>query len=355
MSSCKILPLFLLLGLFSPLAALAQSYDASPGAARITVCNKGQIPINVAVGTMAVVLVAHELDVEAWKTINPGGCALVYYSTLELRSYLGFGFYDAHGRLIAGHAARLPDFGVFSILGQPIVGPASDRFCVREKSGVSYRIAEHAALNCATFRVNANDPGGYISIRTALVVTPRNRECVSLYGGAVVNCNFGDYYLDVTATPASEEIQIAGRTGPDQEPVGAASSGPTARDQIMQQLANSASEESKKLAREKAEADAEGRARAEASVHGSICVPNDLLAEWKSPPPGGKMEKFQQQLKASLRERAKLQHYDQTKWFTVDSGRYRSWNLNAPFQTFVTATDGGSCSTGQQEYLALTP
>ena len=339
----------------SPIAALAQSYEASAGVARVTVCNRGQIPINVIKGTQALQLVGHDLDVVAWKPVNPKNCTLIYYDAFEPRTYIGFGFYNSQGRLIAGHAARLPDFGYFSILGTPILGPASDRFCVHEKDGVSYRIAEHAALNCATFRTDANDPGGYISFPTTLEMSPRIRECVSLYGGASVNCNFGDYYLDVTATPTSAEIQITGRTGPDEPPVDTASSGPSTRDQILRQLAIAAADENQKRAREKAQVDAEAKARSEQSLRGSICVPDDLLAEWNSPPPGGKMETLQKQLKASLRERAKLQHYDQTKWFTVDASGYRAWNLKVPFQTFLTATDGGSCSSGQHEYLPLTP
>jgi hypothetical protein len=355
--STSIFVLAITINLLLPVAALAQSYDAVAGVARVTVCDKGQIPINVIAGTRALTLqlVGNDLDVVAWKPINPGKCALVYYNAGEPRSYLGFGFYDSHGRFVAGHAAQLPDFGVFSILGTPILGPATDRFCVREKDGASYRIAEHAMLNCATFRTGANDPGGYISFPTTLEINPRVRECNSLYGGAVVNCVFGDYYLDVTATAISEEIQIAGRTEPDGQSVATASDGPSAADQIKQQLAIAIAQESQRAAHEKAEADAGANARAEATLRGSICVPDDLLAEWTTPPPGGKMATFQQQLKESLRERAKLQHYDQTKWFTVDSGRYRSWNLSAPFQTFVTATDGGSCASGHHEYLPLTP
>jgi hypothetical protein len=340
---------------FRPIVALAQSYDPGPGVARITVCNKGQIVINVVKGTKALQLVGNDFDVEGWKALNSGACGLIYYFyNMEPRTYIGIGFYDSKGRFVAGHASQLPDFGVFSILGTPILAPASDRFCVRERSGVSYRVAEHAALNCATFRANANDPGGYILFTTTLQMNPRVMECTSLYGGAVNNCSYGDYYLDVTATAASEEIRISGRMGQDGQSVGTASNGPSARYQIAHQVAVSIAEDNQRRAREKAQADAEVRARAEAAARGSICVPNDLLTEWNNPPPGGKMATFQQQLKDSLRERAKLQHYDQTKWFSVDSARYRSWNLTAPFQTFVTATDGGSCASGQHEYLPLT-
>jgi hypothetical protein len=68
------------------------------------------------------------------------------------------------------------------------------------------------------------------------------------------------------------------------------------------------------------------------------------------------MDALQRQLKASLRERAKLAHYDQTKWMTVDSRVYATWNPTGPFRGVVTATDGGSCAIGGHlEFLALTP
>ena len=113
-------------------------------------------------------------------------------------------------------------------------------------------------------------------------------------------CSFGDFYLDITATPASPEIHIAGRIG-------------------------------------------------------KVCVPDDLLAQWRNPPPGSKMEAFQNQLKASLRARATLRGFDQTKWMTVDSDIYSIWNPSGRFPRVVTATDGGSCAVGHHEVLALSP
>jgi hypothetical protein len=92
-------------------------------------------------------------------------------------------------------------------------------------------------------------------------------------------------------------------------------------------------------------------------VRGNICVPDELLGEWNSPPAGGKMELLKRQLTESLRERAKLRGYDQTKWFTVDSSSYSNWNPPRSFQAagVVTATDGGSCSFGHRQFLGLTP
>jgi hypothetical protein len=47
--------------------------------------------------------------------------------------------------------------------------------------------------------------------------------------------------------------------------------------------------------------------------------------------------------------------YDQTKWMTVDSRIYSTWNPAGPFRGVVTATDGGSCAVGHHEFLALAP
>lgn len=99
----------------------------------------------------------------------------------------------------------------------------------------------------------------------------------------------------------------------------------------------------------------QAKARAEASQRGSICVSDDLLAEWRNPPPGGKMEALKHQLTESLRERATLRGFDQTKWMTVYSNGYATWKPTDPFRGVVKATDGGSCAVGHLEYLPLAP
>ena len=125
--------------------------------------------------------------------------------------------------------------------------------------------------------------------------------------------------------------------------------------QVLQQLANAGAERNKRLAQEQAEAAAQAQAQAKASFGSNVCVPDDLLAEWRNPPPGSKMEALQRELKASLRERAQSPRYDQSKWMTVDSSSYSTWNPAGRFRGVVTATDGGSCAVGHREFLALTP
>jgi hypothetical protein len=97
------------------------------------------------------------------------------------------------------------------------------------------------------------------------------------------------------------------------------------------------------------------KARAEASLRGNICVPDELLAEWRNPPPGSKMEALKTHLKASLKERATLRGFDQTKWMTVIAAGLPNWNPRAGFRGVVIATDGGSCASGQHAFLDLTP
>jgi hypothetical protein len=356
---CKpiVLLSLLVLALLSPAASFAQGIRS--GEATLTVCNKGQIPINVVRATGATQLFSHDIDVVAWTHIDPGGCYQVYSGVGDpntgsgtARSYIGFGFYNSLGQLIAGHAAHLPDFDIIDF-GTPVLAPANERFCVRA-TGVRYRIAEHAALDCTAFRSGANDPGGYSSFTTTLQIIPRPMKC-NFSNGGVANCLFGDYFLDVTATPASDEIRITGRIGQEQQPD--QSTGSSVANQVTQQLATAAAEQGRRLAEEQAAAQAESKAWAEASVRGSVCVPDELLAEWNNPPPAGKMELLKRQLTDSLRERAKLRGYDQTKWFTVDSSSYSAWSPPRAFQAagVVAATAGGSCASGHHEFLSLTP
>ncbi len=237
---------------FAPLPLLAQQPMTD---ATLTVCNKGQININVVVGTQAALpLFNHDLIVAGWTSIEPGACRQVYHDAAVPgyatdRAYVGFGFLDPRGQLIAGHASRLPDLGTFSF-GTPVLTAAGDRFCVRRTSAFEYRIAEHAQLNCATFRAGANDPGGYTSFPTALEIQPLALAC------AQFSCSYGYYSLDVTATRANPEIQITGRIG-DQPDQSAGSGGPGVGTQILQQLAKAAAEQGQKLAQERAAAAAQ--------------------------------------------------------------------------------------------------
>jgi hypothetical protein len=103
------------------------------------------------------------------------------------------------------------------------------------------------------------------------------------------------------------------------------------------------------------DAAAQASAQAQARAQVSICVPGDLVLEWNNPPAGGKMEDFQRQLKANLSEWAKLPQVDLTKWLTVDSRTYSTWNPAVPVRSVATFIEGGRCAVGRHEFLALNP
>lgn len=323
--------------------------------ATVTVCNQGQININVVIGTEAPLpLFDHNLDVVAWLSIKPRECQQVYHGVGDYDSgsgieysYLGFGFFNAQKQMTAGHAARLPDLGYFTHGGR-VLTAAGDHFCVRTSS-VRYTIPEHAPLDCATFRSGANDPGGYTSFPTVLKIMPRPWGC----DDRLHTCYSGDFYLDVTANPTSPEIQITGRVGDAEQPQQAAGAG--SGSPVLQQLANAVAEHNRQVAQERADAAAVAQAQAKAMQGSNVCVPEELLAEWKNPQPGSKMEAFKRDLKGSLRERASSIRYDQSKWMTINSSVYATWNPAGRFQGVVSATDGGSCAVGHPEFFPLTP
>ena len=92
-----------------------------------------------------------------------------------------------------------------------------------------------------------------------------------------------------------------------------------------------------------------------AEAGGSICVPDDLLAEWRNPPAGSKMAAFQRRLRNFPFFRGHAEAHDQTNWITVDSSMYSAWNPAGPFNGAITITAGGSCAVGHREFLTLNP
>ncbi len=99
---------------------------------------------------------------------------------------------------------------------------------------------------------------------------------------------------------------------------------------------------------------AQAKADAEARAGVYICVPDDLLAEWRNPAPDSKMAAFRHRI---LRDpffdgHADLPDKDKSNWITVHSSAYGNWSPGGPFHGAITITDGGSCAVGHREFLA---
>jgi len=324
------------------------------GDAFLTVCNKGSEQINVVVATRdSLWPVINSWDVSGWKIIAPGHCERVYNENLGLPAYIGFAFVDSQAHLTyAGHISQVPDFGLNGFTR--VLTKSDKRLCVHNQ-GMSYKVRNDPtpAVDCASFRSGGNDPGGYVPLASALYFAPNVSECHTVGFNNDVSCYGGDYYLNVKPTATDRELHasLGSESGSDQAP-----SGPTLGDRLMAQLGKAAAEEGKRLQEERAEQAVQEKARAEASVKQNVCISDDLTAEWRNPPAGGKMESLKRLLVQSLRERANTPSYDQTRWIFVDSRYYPAWVAGTSFRDLVYTGPGGNCGVGKhREILALTP
>jgi len=97
------------------------------------------------------------------------------------------------------------------------------------------------------------------------------------------------------------------------------------------------------------------KADAEAREGVNICVPDDLLAEWKNPPPGSKMVAFQRRLRTFSFFVGHAEAHDESSWITLNSNVFSTWNPTGPFNGVIKITDGGSCAVGHREFFPLKP
>lgn len=104
---------------------------------------------------------------------------------------------------------------------------------------------------------------------------------------------------------------------------------------------------------------AQAKADAEARAGVYICVPDDLLAEWRNPAPDSKMAAFQRKIRRNpfFDGHAELSDKDKSNWITVHSSAYANWSPTGPYNGAMlhgemTITDGGSCAVGHREFLA---
>ena len=103
----------------------------------------------------------------------------------------------------------------------------------------------------------------------------------------------------------------------------------------------------------------QAKADAEARAGVYICVPDELLAEWRNPAPDSKMAAFQRKIRRNpfFDGHAELPDKEKSDWITVHSGAYANWSPTGPYNgamlhSEMTITDGGSCAVGHREFLA---
>jgi len=300
-----------------------------------------------------------------WTQISPGTCEQVYHDTqtgnthAAQEAYIGFGFWDAQGRFVAGTVDSVPDFG--KIIVTRIVTKSDRKFCVSHNrlfyninDPAFYHTSDPTEANCATFSPGgvggvAND-GPFFSFAAALYFQPVTGSCVGQFNG----CQDADYVLNVAPGLNDRDGNLHASAGSSPNP----STGDAGPDWgAMLKAAAAAAAEDRRQSEEIRASDAvQARAQAQAAVKQNICLPDDFTTEWRNPPPGGKMDKLKRQLIASLRDRAAHPGgFDQTKWFAVDSTYYPEWDTDTFYKGF-SSQPPGSCDAGKHlEILPLTP
>jgi len=99
----------------------------------------------------------------------------------------------------------------------------------------------------------------------------------------------------------------------------------------------------------------QAKAQAEASEGMVVCIPDDLFADWKNPPPGSKMVAFQRRLRADSFFVGHSEVHDESTSITLNSGIFPTWNPTGPFNGVIKITDGTGCAGAHREFLALKP
>ncbi|HEY6618955.1 MAG TPA: hypothetical protein VIY68_05375 [Steroidobacteraceae bacterium] len=364
------------LGPAMPLHAQQQNIAGS----LLFVCNKGTVPVEL-------VAAIRKWDVLRgskyyWEingtTMAPQECS--YVKNLEgTPSYIAFGFTDSKGEWGSGSIAQVPDLGSVqkTLLGklEKILTGATKAMCARTDANY-YAMNDDFSTDCATLKLSGGQDAGhgpFLPLASALYFYPSAQLCDPQRA-----CEWTHYYLNIFPSATDRELHATRGTKSDADAATQSSSSGASQSSggagssqsngdaspglcgwvscsvlgdLRKGVQDAEAQRTQRLAQEQADA----AAQAQASLGSNVCVPDDLLAQWRNPPTGSKMEALQRELKASLRERAKSPRYDQSKWMTVDSSIYSTWNPAGPFRGVVTATDGGSCAVGHREFFALSP
>jgi hypothetical protein len=331
----------LCIGLLALLLSGSQARGDDDGDAYLTVCNKGNAPISVVVAVEPDVFFGKVLNVSGWTNISPGECAKVYQEPGGTPAYIGFGLADSQGHVVAGHIEIVPDLGILRF-GTKVLTKSHQRLCTRG-TALAYRIRTDPEPDCASFRYDRNDPGGYVSFQSALYFQPVAQKCSIEGFNNQVSCYGGEYYLNIKATAASREMlaSVGSENGREQK-----AAEPSLGDSIMQAIGKAAAEKRQE----------EERAQAEGRKKVTVCVPESLITEWRNPTPCSKMEKFKEHFKKALIIHGQNSSSDMTQYWWIDDRVYPTYDPATPMTKVVFFDRPGSCGrTGIRDSLTISP
>jgi hypothetical protein len=190
---------------------------------RLHVCNKGESPVAVAIARTEGSLFEAQYWVISGVTVAPQNCAVVYDQTGQgaYREYpgslsgarypvilspgealLGFGLKDTAGRFVSLRATSVPDFG-------KVVTRASRTLCVDPVRTPAFHTTDSKLFDpaqCAGLQL----PG----VSRAVPLTTAYHFSWPEISSTLVD---NDYYLNITAKPATGEIDVTGGEGVDED------------------------------------------------------------------------------------------------------------------------------------------
>ena len=261
MSRLAVLPwaTLILLGTTAPLRAQNPNSPVD-----LTVCNKGAISVEVVAAEkneplLGVGKLYYNIR---GKSITPGKCAQVDYSSIGLPAYIGFGYYDALGRWGSGKISHVPDFGVFSrwFHDNKVLVGASKAMCTR-KNEYRYSADGDLQFDCAGMTAaNAPDAthGPFVPVTAALYFETDGQSCVE--SGMQTSCS---YYLNISPSPSDWELHATRATSNGRA---MAADDDSAGIHFLQALAKAAADERQRHARAAADSAEEQRREAADTV-----------------------------------------------------------------------------------------
>jgi len=226
--------------LFIVLAIPQSLYAQVDGKAFLTVCNKGQVTVEVvAVATTSDLLTPH-WEVEG-TSIAPKACEFTYEGRgLRQRVFLGFGFKNSRGEFVSGRVASVPDFGktYYRDLVTATMEGATERTALQASSGRTVCVHADqtlwgtkdqtfpAAGNCAEFQVGGGarvGTGGFHPLSLVLEFRPGASTCWTSrnpMGAVSVDCYGGEHYMNVSANSATGDVKVTEGTAAGEDTTG---------------------------------------------------------------------------------------------------------------------------------------
>lgn len=218
-------------------AGTLSAQDEDDGPARLTLCNKGNRAVSVAIASNDNdFLTGPTLTVSAWGVFKPGQCGILYdwqYQTLVPRpAFLAFAYFSG-ATFAPARAATIPDIGQWTYHSVsmtlrypaghgPVLSRSSRVLCVNQ-GPLEYEIPLKSQADCGSVHPGGVQ-GALVPITAQVLFQPSAGRCYRNADYEPWKCGGGEYYLDVAPRTGDPELHAtAGHPAEGDEPATQAS------------------------------------------------------------------------------------------------------------------------------------